>query len=471
MDLVEKIKLESNNCSDYVYKKITINNNIIDLINIETITSSDNINNFILKKISFLNELNTTNLTNYLYNYLPTNSIKELISYQELKQQLLNGFTILIINNKNILAIETRNNLTRGIGEADYERGIIGPKDAFIEHYNTNLGLIRRRIKNINLHIKNYELGKYTKTKIGLVYINGIVKNNLIKMIDSKLQKINIDGIIDCSYLKRYLNNSKSLFPTLKNTERPDIASQALLEGKVIIIVDNSPEVLILPTFFIDYFHTSDDYYQKPINVTFIRILRLISFIIAIFLPAIYVSLTTYNPDCIPINFLLNFQKQRINVPFPSFIEAIIMIITFEILRESDIRIPSSMGTAISILGGLILGDAAVSAGIVSPIMIIVIALSAISGLLLSSIEAINSVRWYRFILIILSSLFGFFGIFLGIILILTNLSDTKSQNKDYLYPFAPINLKEQKDGFIKTSNKKIKIRNPILSNNKIRAR
>ncbi|MBQ8472312.1 MAG: spore germination protein [Bacilli bacterium] len=471
MNYIEKLKNETKNADDFVYKNIVIGSNKVDLINIESITSADDINNFILKRISFLDKLNTNDLTDYLYNYLPITSISYVIDYQTLKDKLLNGFTILIINDKDILAVETRRDLTRGVSEADYEKTIVGPKDAFIEHYNTNLGLIRRRIKDENLHIKTYSLGKYTKTKVGLIYLNGICKDELVNSIDKKLKKINIDCIIDSNYLKRYLNNSKSLFPTLKSTERPDLASLSLLEGKVLLIVDNSPEVLILPTFFIDFFHTSDDYYQKQLNISFIRIIRLIAFIISIFLPAFYIALTTHNPDSMPINLLLSFQSQRLSVPFPAFVEAILMIIIFEILRESDIRIPSSMGTAISILGGLVLGDAAVSAGIVSPIMIIVVAISAISGLLMQSIEAINSIRWYRFILIILTSIWGYYGIFLGIILILTNLSDTKSQDKDYLYPFAPINFSEQKDGFIRINEKKYKFRNPILSNNKIRGK
>ncbi len=471
MNYVQKIKEESENADDYIYKDIKLNDNIINIINIETITSSDDINNFILKKISFLENLQTNDLVNYLYNYLPTTSINKIKDYDTLKDKLLNGYTILIINNKEILAVETRRNLTSGPRETDYEKTILGPKDAFIEHYNTNLGLIRRRIKNINLHTKSFSLGKYTKTKVSLLYLNGIVKKELVNKISKKLQKINIDGIIDSNYLKKYLNTSKSLFPTLKSTERPDLASEALLEGKVLLLVDNSPEVLILPTFFIDFFHTSDDYYQKSINASFIRLIRLIAFIIAIFLPAIYVALTTHNPDSMPINLLLSFQSQRISVPFPAFVEAILMIIAFEILRESDIRIPSTMGSAVSILGGLVLGDAAVNAGIVSPIMIIVVAISAISGLLIQSIEAINSIRWYRFLVIILSSIFGYYGIFLGTILILTNLSDAKSLDKDYLYPFAPINFQEQEDGFLKISKPKVKLRNPILSNNKVRGK
>ena len=212
----------------------------------------------------------------------------------------------------------------------------------------------------------------------------------------------------------------------------------------------------------------SDDYYQKNFNTTFIRIIRLFAFIISIFLPAYYIAITTINVDFIPINMLVNFISQRLNVPFPIFIEALIMIISFEILRESDIRIPSSQGTSISILGGLVLGEAAVNAGIVSPMMIIVIAMSMISGLVFQSIELVNAIRLWRFILIILSFTLGLFGIFIGTMLIIINICDTESFNKDYLYPFAPINIDEQKDGFIKKNNQ-TKKRNPLLSFNQVR--
>jgi len=463
MNYIDLLKKEKIHIDDLIIKTINLKNNILNIINIETITSSNIINNFLLKNSFYLNKLDYNQLFNYILNYLPNNII--LKNYKEILRYLYNGYTIIIINNKKIIAIETKNNLSRGVSEINYEKTIIGPKDSFIEHFNINLGLIRKRIKSNELSTISYEIGKYTKTKIGIIYINNIAKKETANKIKNKIKKINIDGIIDSNYLKRYLN-SNNLFPTIKSTERPDLTCQSLLEGKIAIIVDNSPEILILPTFFIDFFHTSDDYYQKKINISFIRLIRLLAFLISIFLPAIYISLTTYNPDSMSLNLLISFQSQRQNVPFPSFIEAIMMIISFEILRETDIRIPSSMGSAISILGGLVLGEALVNANIVSPIMIIVVSLSAISGMTNSSIEIINAIRWYRFILIILASIFGFYGIFLGIILILNTLANIKTLDLDYLYPFAPINIKEQKDGFFRLNNNN---RNPLLSNNKKR--
>lgn len=466
MDYIKKIKNDFTKFDDLVCKEITLGNNNIMIFSIDTIVNNFNINDFILKRLTILEKEN--NLSEYLFNNLPCNNIKNITNYEDIVSLLMNAFTIIIINNQDILAVETIGNLSRGITESDYEKSITGPKDSFIEHFNTNVGLIRKRIRSNNLKLESLTIGKYTNTKIGIMYIDTIYKKEIKDEITKKLKKINIDGIIDSGYLKKYLSRSHSLFPTIKSTERPDLASQALLEGKIVIITDNSPDILILPSFFIDYFHTSDDYYQKHFNITFIRIVRLFAFLIAILLPAYYISITTYNVDFIPINLLVNFVAQRSSVPFPAFIEAFIMIITFEILRESDMRIPSSQGTAISILGGLVLGDAAVSAGIISPIMIIVVAISAISGLIFQSVEVVNAIRFWRFILIILSSLLGLFGIFIGIILIIVNLSDTKSIDNDYLYPFAPINFKEQKDGFIRVREKK-NYRNPLLSNNHIR--
>ena len=466
MDYLKKIQDDFYNYQDLIIKNIEIKDSNLTIISIETITASTNINDFILRNINKINN----DIKKYLYNNLPCISIKEINNYNELVNLLVSGFTIILINNKEILAIETILNLSRGIPETNYEKSITGPKDSFNEHFNTNIGLIRKRIKSNNLKLETMNIGKVTNTKIGIMYQKEIYKKDIKDKIVNELKKINIDGILDSSYLKKYLTKSNSLFPTIKETERPDLASQALLEGKIVIVTDNSPNVLILPSFFIDFFHTSDDYYQKHINITFIRIIRLLAFIIAIILPSYYIAITTYNVNFIPINLLINFIAQRSSVPFPSFIEAGIMILSFEILRESDIRIPSSSGTAISILGGLVLGDAAVSAGIISPIMIIVIALSMISSLVFQSVEIINAIRYYRFLLIILASFLGLYGIFIGIILIITNLSNTESFNEDYLYPFAPINLSSQKDGFIKT-NPKILLRNPLISENHIRGK
>ena len=472
--MLDKLKKETNYASDIIYKRINIANKEITLIYSEVITSSDAISKIILNNISFMIEeklIDSNNLFNNLYNNLPGSNRSIINSYDDLVNKVLNGFIIIYLNDNEIFAYETRVSLDRGITNSTREITIRGPKDSFSENYNKNLGLIRYRIKNKNLWIKDLFIGKYSNTKVGILYINSIVSNDLVNDIYNKLSKINIDAILDSSYLKRYLTNKNSIFPTIMSTERPDVVSQALLEGKCVILVDNSPYALIMPCFFIDFFHTPDDYYDKAINITFIRIIRLLAFIIAIFIPAYYIAITTHNHDSVTTDLLLNFLSQRRTVPYPALVEALLMTISFEILRESDMH-SSTGGSAVSILGGLVLGDAAVSAGIISPIMIIVVAISAIAGLSFTSIELTNAIRFFRILLMILAATLGIYGIFLGGLILITKLASINSFNIPYLAPFSPLILSEQKDALFKiNTNNKIKTRNPLLSRNKIRGR
>lgn len=474
--MLEKLKKDTNKASDIIYKEININNYKITLIYSEVLTSGDSINESVLKNISHVieeNLFNNGNLYSFLYNNLPGHNRVNVKDYQDLLLKLWNGYTIIYISDSEVFAIETRTQLDRGVSEASSETSIRGPKDSFTENFNKNLGLIRRRIKSENLWIKDLLIGKETKTKIGIIYMNNIVEKKLVEKVTKKLENINIDGIIDSGYLKKYLNDKNSVFPTIITTERPDLVSMALLEGKCVIITDNSPYVLIMPCFFIDLFHNPDDYYQKAISISFIRIIRLLAFLIAIFIPAYYIAITTHNHDSVTTDLLLNFLSQRSTVPYPALVEAFIMTISFEILRESDMRMASTMGTAVSILGGLVLGDAAVSAGIISPIMIIVVAVSAISGLVFTSIELTSAIRFWRIILMILAASLGIYGIFLGLILLVTKLCSITSFNKPYLAPFAPFVGVEQQDAILKINTQnKIKKRNPLLTNkNQIRGR
>ena len=447
---------------DYIFRNVKISKTEILFVYNEVLASSSDINHFVLERVMTLDKTQLKNLLNHI----PTANTKK-IKKEDILFYINSGFLVIIIG-KNIYAAEVRRAIERGITTIESELSLTGPKDSFSEMFNTNLGLIRRRIKSNNLWWDELTLGTDTKTRVGLIYMNNIVDKNLIEDVKNKLNKINIDGIIDSAYLKDSLETD-SLFPTISLTERSDKACMALLEGKIVIMVDTSSYVLILPNFFIDYFHTVDDYYQKSFNTTLIRIIRLFAFFVAIFIPAYYIAVTTYNQDSIFLSLLLLLKAQRASVPFPATIEALFMIISFEILRESDLRMSSTTGSAISILGGLILGDAAVSAGILSPIMIIVIALSSIAGFVFTSIELVNAIRIYRIIFLILASLLGIYGIYLGAVYLLYKLITLSSFNKPYLAPFSPFIKKEQNDAIIKTKNKGVKYRNPLLSMNKKR--
>lgn len=467
--MIERIRKKTGNSCDIIFKKICVKNKEINIIYSEVLCSSSFISDYILKSLVRLNtnkiDYSLTNISSFLAGI---NKV-ELYSFNEVIDYLYKSFCIIICDDC-ILAIEARNNLDRGIPTSEVEVSLLGPKDSFNERFNDNVGLIRKRLRTNELFVDNLEIGTLSKTKIGICYMNNIVDSDLLFKIKSKLDDIDIDGIIDSSYIRKYLSNS-ILLPTINITERPDIASQALLEGKVIIIVDNSPFVLILPTFFVDFFHTPDDYYEKNINISFVRILRLIAFLIAVFLPGIYISLTTHNIDVVPSLLLHNLINQRLSVPFPSFVECIILLIAFEILRETDLRIPSKMGTSISILGGLILGEAAVSAGIVSPIMIIVIAISSISGLIFSNISIIYLVRYLRLFTVLMGTFFGFYGVFLSFLVFIVKLASLDSVGYPYTYPFAPIHSKELSDSLVKYDTNP-KYRNLLLAKkNVIRGR
>ncbi|MBR4619203.1 MAG: spore germination protein [Bacilli bacterium] len=460
-EILNKLKEKTGLSKDYIYKEFNINNIKVNIVFNEVLTSSNMINEFILKRLTVLEDKDLTSLENTI----PDRNIL-IIEEKDILNYIHNGY-IIILTEKKIYAFEERANLDRGIQTITSELTIKGPKDAFSENFNTNLGLIRRRIKTTNLECFDMSIGRETKTKVGILYMKNITDKDLIEKVKLKLSTIDIDGIIDSTYLKENLESkNNNFFPTIMSTERPDKVSMSLLEGKIAIIVDMSPYVLIMPNYFIDFFHTVDDYYQKPINTTFIRFVRLLAFFISIFVPALYIMVTTHNHEFVSLDMLLSLKAQRESVPFSAITEALFMMLCFEILRESDIRMSSTSGNAVSILGGLILGDAAVSAGIISPIMIIVVAISAISGLTFTSIELVSAIRWWRLILIILAAILGIWGIIIGTIILIIRLMTIKNFDRNYLTPLFPFIKTEYKDNIIKTSNKGEKYRNPTLTKN-----
>ena len=470
--LRDEIKKAFGSSTDLIVRPFIIDNREITLVMSEVLGSSSYVNDFILRRLLTI-KFQSDDIGSELLNFIPTNNGKILNKLSDMTDYICMGFALILFNDnesEKAIAIEARATVDRGIPIVNNEASITGSKDAFNENFNTNIGLIRRRIRDCNLYVDGMFVGKSSKTKIGILYMNNIAIKKNVDNIKNKLKKINVDGILDTGNLKSYLDSKTNFFfPTITSTERPDKVAQALLEGKIAIVSDNSPFVLITPTFFVDYLHTSDDYYEKAINTSFIRIVRFLAFIIAIFTPALYIALTTHNQDILPLSLFLNFMEQRDTVPFSALIEAIFMSISFEILRESDIRKPASMGTSVSILGGLILGDAAVSAGIISPIMIIVISISAISGLAFSSVEMIYALRWWRFIMLFLAMFFGLFGIFVGFIILLASLVTTSSESLPYLAPFSPFIKEEIKDTIIKGNHKKTRFRNSLLTKNRIR--
>lgn len=471
--IIEKLKQETNNISDIIYRYKKINNKKICIIFNEPLTSSDKISEFIIKCINRIKPTSIDNISKKIEKNIDNAKLKKITTYKELCSLLHKGFTIILIENEEYaLALETRLDISRAISTPDTENALRGSKDAFVEDYQKNIGLIKKRIRSNDLWVENKTLGKYTDTIIGIVYINGVVKQELLNEIKRVLDQINIDGIVGSEILKNLIDSeNKSVLPTIISTERPDIVCESLLNGKIAIVVDNSPYVLIIPAVLNDFFKTSEDNYGKSKNVTFTRIIKTLAFLISVMIPAIYIALITFNQEMIPTILLASFSSQRQGVPFPAIVEAIIMLISFEILRESDLRVPGFTGSSLSIVGALILGDAAVSAGIVSPIMIIVIALTAISALPFSEPELTNGIRWYRILFMIGASILGIVGVVIVFIYFIIELASLNSYGVPYLIPYAPTYFEGLKNSIIKFPLKKITKRNKYLSNNTIKQR
>lgn len=443
-NILRQLKNDFQDNNDLIIKKMRN----FYVIFLDSLCSQDKINEYILKRF------------NHKINYLGSNE-KIVNSYKEIENYLYNGFTI-ILNKKEITAIETKGNIVRAVASNEKEPSMKGPKNAFVENYQTNLGLIKRRIKTSKLNVQNLNIGRISKCNVGILSINGIVKKDLLDKVISKLSNIDIDIINDSENLIPYLED-KSIFPTIISTERPDRACKALSEGKIVIICDESPNVLILPGFLVDFINPFTDIYSKNKNIDFTKIIRLLCFFLSIIVPAFYIAIINYNQETIPTSLMVNFAVQRDKVPFPATVECLIMLIICEILRESDLRFPNKYGSAISILGALILGDAAVSAGLVSPIMIIITAFTYISSLIFAEIEVGNAIRFYRFICLLSSAFFGLYGLFICIIFLFINLCDTKSLGIPYTMPLSPFEKNYFKDTFIQLKNK---YRSKYLSNN-----
>lgn len=454
---IEIIKKLNGNSSDITDRIIEIGQTHICYLYLESVSSDDKISNFMMKSISqdvkdYKPNRVFSDLLKRLENTIPNSKLSTVQDFDEIFYYLASGFTCIFVDGaKEAIVIETRTQLDRGVTESTSEPVIRGPKDSFTENHNMNLGLIRKRIKDPNLWFDEVKVGKRSKTKVDIVYIKDIVVLDRVNKIKEQLEKIDIDAILDSSYIRRFLEgNQTSEFPQTLTTERPDVVCGELLEGKIAIVVENTPFVLVTPATLINFLHAPNDYYEKAANVTFSRVLRLLAFCITIITPALYIALTTFNHELIPGEFLISIAIQRQGVPFPTVIEILLFGITFEILRESDLRAPSMSGTAISIVGALVLGEAAVSAGIVSPIVVIIVAVTSICELAFSEVDMVNALRGWKIIFILASVTMGLIGFLTALLILIIKLVSLESLDVPYLTPFSPVDVRAWKDGIVK---------------------
>lgn len=469
-NIVDEIKNRVGKSPDLIHRELNISKQKIDLIFFETLCNNKNINDFILEYLGYIkiNKKIILNLYEYIKEFTPSHNIEVIYTIDGIMDKLFSGFAVIIIDDK-YFAMEFKKQLDSGIAKAEGEKTIKGPKDAFTENYQTNIGLVRKRLKNDKLWLEEMTIGERSKTKVGILYVNDIVDLELVKKVKEELERINIDMIPDSNYIYEFIRKDKSLFPSVLSTERPDLVSYKLLNGKIAIVVENTPYVILLPVFFMEFFHTMDDYYQNNKNTTYMRLIRFLAFVITLMLPALYIALITYNHEIIPPDLLVNFAIQKEGVPFPTILEAFILSVTFEVLRETDVRTPSTLGSALSIVGALVLGDAAVQAGLVSPIMVIVIAITAISEMIFNATDISNAVKIWRIIFMLLASFAGMIGVFIAIIMVIAEVSSINSFGMPYLYPNTPFNASDQRNDIVLTEKYKLNFRNELTAKRNIR--
>ncbi|WP_227793286.1 spore germination protein [Paenibacillus guangzhouensis] len=371
--------------------------------------------------------------------------------WSKMISQMLSGNTVVMIDGyQHALSVSTIGWEHRNVSEPVSQSVIRGPQDAFTEVIRTNTALIRRRVKNPNLWLETKEIGRMTKTDVAIMFIKGLAPEEIVDEVRHRIDQIDIDGVLEGNYIEEFIQDTTwTVFPMVNNTERPDIVAAALLEGRIAILVDGTPFVLLVPALFTQFLQSPEDYYHST-DFGFVRMLRFVAVFISLLAPAFYIALTTYHQEMIPTVLLISIAAQREGVPFPAFVEATMMELTFELLREAGIRMPRAIGSAISIVGALVLGQAAVDAGIISPAMVIIVAITAISGFISPSIEFSYSIRLIRFIFMALAATFGIFGMLVGFIGLVLHLCHLSSFNIPYMSPIAPFNAGDQRDTFVR---------------------
>jgi spore germination protein KA len=354
--------------------------------------------------------------------------------------------------------------------ESTTETVVRGPKEGFTENLRTNTALIRRKIKTPHLWLESKKIGRETVTDVAIMYIDGIANEKVIKEVHSRLDRIEIDGILESGYIEELIQDEAlSPFPTVYYSERPDKIAAELLEGKVAILVDGTPIVLVVPALFVSFIQAAEDYYQRADISTLIRLLRFFSLFIALLGPSLYIAITTFHQEMLPTGLLINLAAQREGVPFPAFIEALMMETAFEILREASLRMPKAIAQAISIVGTLVIGTAAVEAGIVSAAMVIVVAITAISSFVLPSFAMSMSIRMLRFPMMALAASFGLFGILIGFIALILHLCSLRSFGVPYMSPFGPFIKEDINDTIIRVPRGRMFFRPRLISQKNIR--
>ncbi|MDQ0227517.1 hypothetical protein CHH83_13335 [Bacillus sp. 7586-K] len=455
-DTLDQIKQLFNGAEDFSFREFKIHNSIpatIIYLNqlVDMKRMEHHVINPLLNEKDGLHQEKNPTLDDILAD-ISAAQIEKDTSYQKVIDYILSGGTVLLINGYNQALLIGEHKFTqRSIDEPLSEAVVLGPREGFNENIRTNISMIRRRLKTTKLKFETLKIGKLSKTDVAVVYLENIAQKTIVDEVRKRLNSIELDAVEDSGYILEFIEDDPyTVFPQALQTERPDRVVGNILEGRVAILVDNSPFALIVPVTFFQMMNSPEDYYGRFVMTSFIRGIRYLFLLIALLFPAIYIAVTTFHQELLPTNLLFSVAASREKVPFPAVVEALLMEITFEALREAGLRLPRPIGSTVSIVGALVIGQAAVEAGIVSAPLVIVVSTTGIASFMFPSYAFTGAIRLLRFVMIFLAAILGFYGILLGVFFILVHLVKLRSFGVPYLAPIAPFNLNNIKDIFIR---------------------
>ncbi|WP_379128984.1 spore germination protein [Paenibacillus sp. sgz500958] len=475
-DNLRDIRKRTGNSNDFVIRKFALLHSPIQVaaVYVAGLTEKDSVNDFVTHALSFeakesgkLEVTTSLEIFDYMKEVALSTGEESVISdWDKLFEMLFSGGTVILIDGlKEAVSSNTSGGEVRSVTEPSTQVAIRGSKESFTESIGTNISLVRRKIKNPNLWVESMKLGTVTQTDVSIMYINGIAKEEHVENLKKKLKAMHLDSILESGYIEQLMeDNTYSPFPTVYNTERPDSVAGNVLEGRIAIFVDGTPFVLIVPTTFFMFFHAVEDYYQRFDISSWIRLLRLMCLMISLFGPALFIAALNFHQEMIPTPLLINLASQREGVPFPVFVEVLLLEITFEIIREAGIRMPSPIGQTVSIIGGLVLGQAAVQAGIVSPAMVIVVSLTGISSFATPAFNMALSIRILRFGIMFIAAFMGLYGICIASFILVSHMCSLRSLGVPFMSPLAPFILQSLKDSILRAPLKFMKQRPGLVS-------
>lgn len=472
---MDKLQSMFANCADFVCREFKIGQELVPvmLLYLKGITDEQTVNQDILKSLvnircSNLEASGFQNIEIVKNVFLEIGSISEIFTITEVSEAILTGSAVMLLEGSaRALKMGTKGLDGRPIAESVTEGVVRGPREGFSESLGKNTAMLRRKIKSPNLKLERFVLGQTTKTEVNIAYLEGTANSKVITEVKKRLSLINVDSILESAYIEELIEDSPfSLFPQVEHSERPDKVAAGILQGQVAIFTDGTPFVLIVPTMMFQFLQSSEDYYDRSMYATSVRIIRFLFLNFALLLPALYIAISTFHPELLPTPLLISITVAREGGPFPTVIEVLMMEVTFEALREAGIRLPKPVGQAVSIVGGLVIGDAAVQAGMVSPATVIVVALTGIASFAIPSYSFGLAIRILRFGMVFLAATLGLFGVLLGLLVMQAHLVSLRSFGVPYFAPVAPFNLKDAKDIVLRLPWWAMNERPRLISNN-----